>query len=376
MAGRGFGKTRTGAETVAWWAYEHPGARIAVVGPTWGDVDETMIDGESGLIAVLPESCVAEWTKTKHRVRLANGSTFRGFSAGEYERLRGPQFWFAWADELGAWEHGQDALDLLLLALRLGPRPRLVCTTTPRLRPAVVSLVKSPTTHLTHGSTYDNLANLAPTFAAEILSRYSGSRYERQEIFGELLEDVEGALWTLQRIDALRVENHPELLRCVVGVDPAGGGRDETGIVVAARGPDGHGYVLSDRSGRFHPEEWARRAIGAYREHRADHIVAERNYGGEMVEHTIRAVDASIPVRLVTATRGKVVRAEPIATLYQQGRVHHVGVHRALEDQLVMWTPASGYSPDRMDALVWALTDIMEGSSASAYLAQLVAERG
>jgi phage terminase large subunit-like protein len=367
MAGRGTGKTRTGAETVAHWAHEYPGARIGLVGPTYADIRETMVEGESGLLAVIPRQYVKSWVKTDLTLTLTNGSILRGFPATEPERLRGPQHWFCWGDEVGSWTK-EETLDLLLLGLRLGPRPRVVFTTTPRSRPLVRKIIGRPTTRLSTGSTYDNLINLAPTFAEEVLATYAGSRYERQEIFGELIDDVEGALWTLLELDTLRVDEAPELLRCVIGVDPAGGGRDKTGIVAAGRGVNGDGYVLADRSGQLHPEEWAKRAIAAYREFKADRIVAEKNYGGEMVEHTIRSVDPHVPVRLVSATRGKVIRAEPIATLYRQGHVHHVGPHRELEDQMTQWTQDAGTSPDRMDALVWALTDVMENSSTAAWL--------
>jgi phage terminase large subunit-like protein len=367
MAGRGTGKTRTGAETSAHWAHGFPGARSALVGPTYKDIRETMVEGESGLLAVIPRQYVASWVKTSLTLTLTNGSVFEGFPATEPERLRGPQHHFVWGDEVGAWTK-EEALDLLLLGLRLGPRPRVVFTTTPRSRPLVRKIINRSTTRLTRGSTYDNLANLSPTFAAEVLATYAGSRYERQEIFGELIDDVEGALWTLLELDTLRVDEAPELLRCVIGVDPAGGGRDKTGIVAAGRGVNGDGYVLADRSGQLHPEEWAKRAIAAYREFKADRIVAEKNYGGEMVEHTIRSVDPHVPVRLVSATRGKVIRAEPIATLYRQGHVHHVGPHKELEDQMTQWTQDAGTSPDRMDALVWALTDVMENSSTAAWL--------
>jgi predicted phage terminase large subunit-like protein len=371
MAGRGFGKTRLGAEATSEFARTHPNSRIALVGPTWRDVRDTMITGESGLLSVLPGSAVRKWNATLGELTLTNGSKCSSYAATQYERLRGPQHHFAWGDEAAAWPYSE-TWDLLLLGLRLGDDPRVILTTTPKPRKLVRDILKRANTVYTRGSTYDNLDNLPPDYADRVLSLYTGSRYERQEIFGELIEDVEGALWSLDQLDRLRVNEAPkDMLRCVVGVDPAGGGADETGIVVAGRGTDGQGYVLADRSGQFHPEEWAKRAIAAYHEFKCDRIVVEKNFGGEMVEHTIASVDRSVPVRMVTASRGKIVRAEPIATLYKQERVHHVGAMPSLEDQMTQFTGESGDSPDRMDALVWALTDVMEGSSAAAFLSAL-----
>jgi len=372
MAGRGTGKTRTGAEEVSHYAHTHPGARIALVGPTWRDVHDTMVEGESGLLSVVPPDCIKQWNSTKGELHFVNGAMCFSFAATQPDRLRGPQFEYAWGDEAAAWENAE-TWDQLLLGLRLGPKPRVILTTTPKPRRLVRDIMKRPHTIVSRGSTYDNLGNLAPEFAETVLALYKGSRYERQEIFGELIEDVEGALWTLDQLDKLRVDKAPDdLIRCVVGVDPAGGGRDQTGIVVCARGADGHGYVLADRSGQYHPDEWAKRAVAAYHQFKCDSIVAEKNYGGEMVEHTIATVDPMAPVRLVTATRGKVVRAEPIATQYSQERVHHVGSFPQLEDQMTQYTgdPRED-SPDRMDALVWGLTEVLEGSSALAYLAQI-----
>jgi len=371
MAGRGTGKTRTGSEEVSDYAHNHPKARIALVGPTWRDVHDTMVGGESGLLSVVPPDCVRQWNSSRGELTFTNGAVCYSYSATQPDRLRGPQHEFAWGDEAAAWEKAE-TWDQLLLGLRLGPKPRVILTTTPRPRKLVRDIMKRPNTVVSRGSTYDNLSNLAPEFAETVLALYRGSRYERQEIFGELIEDVEGALWGLDQLDKLRVDKAPEdLIRCVVGVDPAGGGIDETGIVVTARGADGHGYVLADRSGQFHPDEWAKRAIQAYHEFSCDSIVVEKNYGGEMCEHTIATVDPSVPVRLVTATRGKVVRAEPIATQYSQERVHHVGTFKELEDQMVMWTQDSGESPDRMDALVWGLTEVLENSKSAVWLASL-----
>ncbi|HUY97054.1 MAG TPA: terminase family protein [Verrucomicrobiae bacterium] len=368
MAGRGYGKTRLGAEATSHYLHGHPGSRVALVAPTWRDARDTMVEGESGLLRCLPPDAVRKWNASLGELQLANGSQAACFAATQPDRLRGPQHAFAWGDEVAAWER-PETWDQLLLGLRLGERPQVVLTTTPRPRRLVRTILDHPKTVTVRGSTYDNLDNLAPDFAERVLAIYRGSRLERQEIFGELIEDVEGALWRQGPLDDGRVAEAPaDLVRSVVGVDPAGGGRDETGIVVAARGADGQGYVLADRSGQYHPETWARRAIAAYHEYRCDLIVAEKNYGGEMVQHTIATVDASVPVRLVQATRGKAIRAEPIATAYAQGLVHHAGEFPALEKQMCEWTQDSGESPDRLDALVWAMTEVLDHSAASSFL--------
>jgi phage terminase large subunit-like protein len=233
------------------------------------------------------------------------------------------------------------------------------------------TILARPTTAVTRGSTFDNLANLAPSFRAEVLAAYEGTRIGRQELLGEMLEDVEGALWTLAMIDAARVEFSPELRRVVVAVDPSGGSgpdSDEQGIIVAGLGIDGEVYVLADRSCKLSPHGWASRAVAAYRQHQADRVLAERNFGGEMVESTIAAVDPAVPVKMVNASRGKVQRAEPVAAAYERGRVHHVGAFPRLEDQMTQWTPADGTSPDRMDALVFAVTELNSGTGAEPWL--------
>ena len=367
QAGRGFGKTRSGAEAVSHYLHEHPGCRVALVGPTWRDVRDTMVEGESGLLAVMPPAAVSKWNASLGELVLANGARCFAYAATQPDRLRGPQHHFAWGDEVAAWER-PETWDQLLLGLRLGKNPQVVLTTTPKPRKLVRDIIKHPRCVVTKGSTYDNLDNLPPEFAAAVLEAYRGSRLGRQEIEGELLEDVEGALWTLDGISRDRVAAAPELRHVVVAIDPAGGGSDEVGIVAAGRDADGHAYVLADRSGRFHPEQWARRAIGLYHELEADRIVVERNYGGDMVTSTLRAVDTRLQIVEVVASRGKRVRAEPIATAYEQGKVHHVGVFEQLEEQMCTWTPDSGDSPDRMDALVWALTDVMQKGQGAAFM--------
>ncbi len=395
LAGRGFGKTRSGAEWAKQQAIQLPGSRGALIAATWADGRDTMVEGESGLLAVLPPSALrggsaaTAWNRSLGEVYLANGSRLKVFTSEKPGRLRGPQHHYAWGDEPAEWQDAPDgtAKDTtwsnLMFGLRLGPHPRVVLTGTPKPVQLVKELLfvkgdrrqgRRPDVHLTTGSTYDNLDNLAPTFREQILAQYEGTRIGRQELQAELLEDVEGALWQLTRIEELRVASAPELVRVVVAIDPAvtsGEDSDETGIVVAARGLDGHGYVLADRSGRFTPKGWAERAVLALDDHKGDRVVAEANNGGDMVEATLRTVRATVPFLKVTATRGKRIRAEPIAALYEQGRVHHVGSFDQLEDQMCSWLPDSGESPDRMDALVWALSELMEHSSARAYLAAL-----
>jgi phage terminase large subunit-like protein len=291
------------------------------------------------------------------------------FSADEPDRLRGPQHDLAWCDELAAWRY-PGAWDMLMFGLRLvgpgGHDPRCIVTTTPRPIKLVRELLADPTVAVTRGKTADNADNLAPAFLAQIVRRYEGTRLGRQELDGELLDDMPGALWTHGLIDTARVTAHPPLARTVVTIDPAassGEHADETGIVIAGRDAEGHGYVLADESGHYAPIEWARAAIRAYHAHRADRIVAEVNNGGEMVGAMLRSVDPNVPFTALHAAHGKVARAEPVAALYEQGRVHHLGAFAALEDQMCAFSAdfdreRAGYSPDRVDALVWALTEL------------------
>lgn len=372
------GKTRSAAEWVHEKATLNPGARIALVGRTPADVRDVMIEGESGILACAGEDRPI-YESTKRKLTWANGSTAHAYSAEVPDQLRGPQHGFAWCDEPAAWTDARkgDVLDTawnnLLLGLRLGANPQCVATTTPKPNALIRTLLGRASTVVSRGSTYDNLANLAPSFREHVLATYEGTRIGRQELLGELLEDVEGALWTLDRIDAGRVAVAPDMVRVVVAVDPSGGSgpnNDEQGIVVAGLGVDGALYVLADRSCKLSPHGWASRAIAAYREFAADRIVAERNFGGEMVESTILQVDKLVPVKVITASRGKVQRAEPIAALYEHtpARVHHVGALPQLEDQLTTWTPQDGTSPDKLDAMVWALTELTDGLGADAWI--------
>jgi hypothetical protein len=377
LAGRGAGKTRMAAEWLAWQAATHNHTRWAIIAPTFGDVRDVCAEGNSGIVNILYEYGVLEdYNRTQGQIRLSNGSLIKLYSADEPNRLRGPQFHGAWCDELSSWRY-PDTWDQLQFGLRLGDHPRTVVTTTPKPVSLVRSLVarSDGSVKIVRGSTFDNATNLAPQALIELQLRYTGTRLGRQELYGELLTDVEGALWTREMIDSARVTEAPALTRIVVGVDPAvtsGEDSDQTGIVVVGASMDGHYYVLEDGSLRASPDAWARRAVELYHKHKANRIVAETNNGGDLVIGVLKQVDPTIMVKKVVASRGKQVRAEPVSSLYEQGRVHHVGGFAALEDQMVTWTPESTESPDRMDALVWAITEISAASPAMAYLATKV----
>ena len=363
LAGRGWGKTRTGSEFIREQVDAGKAEHIALVGPTAGDVRDTMIEGQSGLLGVYPTSQRPRYEPSKRRVTFHNGAVATAFSADEPDRLRGPNHDLAWADELAAWRY-TEAYDMLQLGLRIGKNPRTIITTTPKPIPLVKRLVATGdgSVHITKGSTFDNAVNLAGAFLEEITSRYEGTRMGQQELYAEILDDTEGALWDRDGLEEQRVTAHPPLKRIVVGVDPSATSTgDETGIIVVGLGDDGHGYVLEDVSLRGSPNDWGRAAVSAYNKFSADRIVAESNQGGEMVSHTLRTVDENVPIKLVHASKGKATRAEPISALYEQGRVHHHGFHASLEDQMTEWVPGVGNSPDRVDALVWGLTELMLG---------------
>ena len=371
LAGRGFGKTRSGAELVRARIGAHTARRIALVAPTAADARNVMVEGESGLLAIAPAGERPHYEPSKRRLTWSNGAIATTYSADEPERLRGPQHDFAWCDEVGAWRYPA-AWDMLMFGLRLGPDPRAVVTTTPRPTKLIRALLADSNVVVSRGATAANGANLAPAFLDRIVRRYQGTRLGRQELDGELLDDMPGALWRHDMIEAGRIgapaePRRPDLTRIVVAIDPAaasGDDADETGIVTAGRDREGHGYVLADASGHYAPAEWARAAIAAWRAHRADRIVAEINNGGEMVEAMLRMIDPNVPFSPVRASRGKVARAEPVAALYEQGRIHHCGAFPQLEDQMCAFASdfdrqAAGYSPDRVDALVWAFTDLL-----------------
>jgi phage terminase large subunit-like protein len=370
LAGRGFGKTRTGAELVRARVAACTARRLALVAPTAADARNVMVEGESGILAISPPWDRPRYEPSKRRLTWPNGAIATLYSADEPERLRGPQHDATWCDELGSWRY-PEAWDMLMLGLRLGGDPRVVVTTTPRPTKLIRALIADPTAIVTRGTTYENRTNLAPGFLEQIIRKYEGTRLGRQELEAELLDDVPGALWNRGVIEASRARAAPTLVRVVVAIDPAATSSedaDETGIIVAGKDGQGRGWVLADGSGRYRPAEWAKTAIAAYRAHRADRVVAEINNGGEMVEATLRVIDPNVPFRAVRASRGKLTRAEPVAALYEQGRVHHLGAFPQLEDQMCGFVPAdpddsgprpTGSSPDRVDALVWALTDLL-----------------
>jgi predicted phage terminase large subunit-like protein len=368
MAGRGFGKTFTGAGWVNELVETRAAGRIALVAPTAADARDVMVEGQSGILSVAPSWNRPQYEPSKRRLTWPNGAIATTFSSEEADRLRGPEHDAAWADELAAWEDAQNVWDMLQFGLRLGKHPRWLTTTTPRPIKLLKELLarEGRDVVVTRGSTFENEANLAPTFMAAVRARYEGTRLGRQELFAELLSDMPGALWQLAWLDRDRIATAPELRRIIVAIDPAvsnNEGSDETGIVVAGLAKDKQAYVLEDVSGRYAPHEWAAKAIDAYRRHKADRIIAEVNNGGAMVEATIRAVDSNVSYKSVHASRGKVTRAEPIAALYEQRKVHHVGNFSTLEDQMCLFTSdfdrgRVGYSPDRVDALVWALTEL------------------
>lgn len=379
LAGRGFGKTRSGAEWCIERARALPGSHGALVAATSDDARKVMlssglegIEGASGILAVSPPDFRPTYEPSKRTVTWPNGTVATLYSAEEPNRLRGPQHHWGWVDEIAAWEKEGAAWDQFLFGLRLGARPQACITSTPRPIKLVRDLLKNPRTVVTKGSTYDNRANLAPTFFDEIVNRYEGTRLGRQELHAELLEDVPGALWNRDRIEQLRRARPLQFQRLAVAIDPAVTNKadsDETGIIAgglaecACRGAlELHGFLLHDASGRHSPDAWARRAIGLYTDLLADRIVAEVNNGGDLVEVNLRTVDPYVPYRAVRAAHGKRTRAEPVAALYEQGKVHHVmGAElELLEDQMCTWDPlAGGKSPDRLDAAVWLLTDLM-----------------
>lgn len=372
-AGRGFGKTRTGSETVRLWARSH--RYVNVIGATADDARDIMVQGESGILAVCPRAERPEYKPSQRKLIWPNGAESLIFTADEPDRLRGKQHEKLWADELAAWRYAE-SWDQAKFGLRLGPRPQAIVTTTPRPTRLVRDLMADPSTVVTEGSTHENRANLAPQFLHQILRTYEGTRLGRQEIDGELLEDNPHAMFRRADIDGGRLQAAPTLTRVIVAVDPAATsseGSDETGIVVVGRDAQGHCYVLADRSLKATPEGWGREAVKAYHEFGADRIVAETNNGGEMVESTLRVVDRNVAVKRVTASRGKAIRAEPVAALYEQRRVHHVGCFNRLEDQMVEWDPndTSAKSPDRMDALVWGVTELAVNDGEPNFLAYL-----
>lgn len=370
LGGRGSGKTRAGAENI-WPVAMLMGERVAVIGPTSGDVRKTCFEGESGLLSVIPSDLIDTYNRSSLEMWLKPGATghrayFVGYSSEEPERLRGPQHHRAWCDELGAWRYPDDTWDMMMFGLRLGLNPSVLVTTTPRPIKLLRDLLAADDTVVSRVSTFANSANLPEKILAKLRKKYEGTRLGRQELFAELIDDNPYALWKLDNIEATRVRRDVEYERVVIAVDPpvtSTEESDECGIVCCGKAGD-HGYVLADASCQgLSPDGWAARAVQLYRDRGADAIVAEVNQGGDMVESVIRQVDRNVPVIKVHATRGKVVRAEPISAMYEQKRWHHVGIFAELEDQMCDFTSdfdkkTKGYSPDRVDALVWAGFDL------------------
>lgn len=378
LAGRGFGKTRMGSE---WVRANVCGSsplsagrygRVAIVGETAADCRDVLVEGVSGILASHPKDQRPIYEPSKRRLTWPNGAIATLYNGTEPDQLRGPQHDLAWIDELAKYKYAQECWDMLQFGLRIGTDPRQLVTTTPRPTPVLMDLVKDESTKITKGSTMDNAENLAPKFLEAIRRKYEGTRLGRQELNAEILDDLPGALWTRDMIDKCRVtpKNIPNMKRIVVSVDPSGTRGEpaseeksnDIGIVVAGLGEDDEGYILEDVSCNEAPEKWAAIVVNMFKKYEADCVLAEVNYGGDLVRAVIRSVDTSIPYREVRASRGKFARAEPVAALYQQNRVHHNGALPELEDQMCLFAP-TGYegrgSPDRADAMVWAITFLM-----------------
>lgn len=375
-AGRGFGKTRAGVEWVRQQVMQGK-KRGAAIAATNSDIERVMINGESGFLNCCWEGDKTVrgvklgkpmWSPTKRTLTWENGAQIQFFSAEEPERLRGPQFEFAWCDELAAWNRDRDTWDMLQFCLRLGKHPQTCVTTTPKPTKLVRDILKNSSTVVTTGSTFDNSANLAAPYLQAVKSQYEGTRLGRQELYAEIMDEASGALWNRQLLEQCEVdipdpvEFAKTLNRVVVAIDPAvtsNAESDMTGIVVAGIDINGTSYILEDATDRYSPEQWATKAVDLYFKYSADRIVAERNQGGDMVRHTIQTVNEVIPLRLVHASRGKFARAEPVSALYERNKVKHVRGLDELENQMVQWEPLGSIgSPDRLDALVWALTDL------------------
>lgn len=372
LGGRGAGKTRAGVEFIR-EKVKAGAKRLGMIAPTAKAARDVLIEGESGVLSVSWSGDKDDagnpmgrplYEPSKLRLTWDNGAVCSLYSAEEPERLRGPQHDVLLCDELAAWPGDpQDAWDMAMFGLRLGEHPQVMVTTTPKPIPIIRELMRAPHGVMTKATTYANRAHLAPTFLSQIIAKYEGTRLGRQELDAEVIDEVEGALWSRATIDKARIGSAPDLVRVVVGIDPAASHNSTsnlTGIVAAGVGVDGLGYVLEDGSGRYSPDGWGRRSVALYEAHKGDRLVAEGNQGGEMVRHVIQSVMPNAPVSIVHARRGKQARAEPVAALYEQGKVRHVGAFAELEDQMATWEPLSGMaSPDRLDALVWALTDLM-----------------
>ena len=368
LAGRGWGKTRTGAQDIALYALRNNNVNCAVVAPTHGDLRRVCFGGQSGLLSIIPKECFLDsvdmkgYSSSTSEIRLFNGSKITGYAAQEPDRLRGPQFHRAWCDEVAAWRY-PEAFDQLMFGLRLGDNPQCVITTTPKPTKLIKELVVRDDVHVTSGNTFENEDNLAESALTMLKDKYEGTTLGRQELYAEIIDNLDGALWNTDLIDEARMsdDTEKELTQIIVAIDPAvtaNADSDETGIVVVGKDSNNEYYVLEDLSGRHSADKWGRIAINAFYEWEADRIVAEVNNGGDLVERLIRNIDYNVSYRSVRATRGKILRAEPIAALYEQRRVHHIGIFPELESQMCSYTGETNSSPDRLDALVWGLTEL------------------
>ena len=368
MAGRGFGKTLLGAYDIIQYCLLNANVICGVIAPTHSDLRKICFQGESGILSILDRDLFNDsgYNKTDSEITFFNGSKIMGFPAIEPDRLRGVQFHRIWCDELASWRY-RETFDNLMMALRLGQTPKCIITTTPRPTELIKELAVRSDTKIIKGSTFENVDNLAPSAIKMLKDRYQGTRLGRQELYAEILEDIEGALFNGANIEQNRVELTPTLTRIVVAVDPAvtsNASSDETGIIVAGRSEDNQYYILEDFSGIFSPDVWIKKSIECFYKFEADRIVCEVNNGGDLIEKLLRVQDVNVPYTSVRATRGKMLRAEPISALYEQDKVHHVGFFKELEDQMTSYTPYTTKSPDRLDAVVWALTSLQSSGKA------------
>ena len=368
LAGRGWGKTLTGAWDIVKYALCYPNVLCGVVAPTYSDLKRVCFAGESGLLGIIDKGLLSDsgYNKSANEIEFYNGSRIIGFPAIEPDRLRGVQFHRVWCDELASWRY-RETFDNLMMALRLGENPKCVITTTPRPTEIIKELAIRSDTKVIKGSTFENVDNLAPSAIKMLKERYEGTRIGRQELYAEILEDVEGALFNSSNIEQNRVDVLPQMQRIVVSIDPAVTSKsssDETGIIVAGRGIDNHYYILDDKSGIFSPDVWIKRAIELFYKYEADRIVCEVNNGGDLIEKLLRIQDANVPYTSVRATRGKILRAEPVSSLYERNLVHHHKYFKELEEQMCSYTADTIKSPDRLDALVYSLTNLQSSGKA------------
>lgn len=370
LAGRGWGKTLTGAYDIVQYCLLNPDVICGIVAPTFGDLSKVCFNGESGIINIIDRGLLANkgYNKSAAEITFYNGSKIIGFPAIEPDRLRGVQFHRVWCDELASWRY-RETFDNLMMALRLGTNPKCVITTTPRPLPIIKELFKRDDVKKISGSTFENEDNLAKSTIAMLRDRYEGTRIGQQELYAEILEDIEGSLFKRANIDANRVKDLTDLqmAKIVIAIDPAvtsHADSDETGIVVVGRGTDGRYYVLDDRSGVYTPDDWIKKAIALYYEYEANYIVAEVNNGGDLIERLLRVSDLKVPYKAIRSSKGKMLRAEPVSSLYEQNKVSHVGYWKDLEEQMCQYTGNSVNSPDRLDALVFGVTSLMSSGQA------------